>query len=174
MTHADKTLQTSNENQTRATDALTYSPLAGPNGHVMKTFSRRTRLYRRPPIAEISQVLRLPVPLVLLPQRVAPRSAKANSCIVRNRRTTRLPFFWCHKKKSEVIKLAVSKRKFLGSEPAKSINRNFQKTLLIQRKCLVEAMPDDASDMEMLDAAIETNDAISEFIASLASLSKKH
>ena len=38
MTHADKTLQTSNENQTRATDALTYSPLAGSNGHVMKTF----------------------------------------------------------------------------------------------------------------------------------------
>ena len=67
--------------------------------------------------------------------------------------------------------------KFLGfKEPVeiKESNRNFQKTLLIQKKMLkVEAMPDDASDMEMLDAAIETNDAISEFITDLLGLKAK-
>lgn len=67
--------------------------------------------------------------------------------------------------------------KFLGfKEPVeiKESNRNFQKTLLIQKKMLkVEAMPDDASDMDMLDAAIETNDAISEFITDLLGLKAK-
>ena len=38
MTQGDKTIQTSNENQTRAADALTFSPLAGTNGHMMKTY----------------------------------------------------------------------------------------------------------------------------------------
>ena len=67
--------------------------------------------------------------------------------------------------------------KFLGfKEPVeiKESNRNFQKTLLIQKKMLkVEAMPDDASDMDMLDAAIETNDAISDFITDVLGLKAK-
>ncbi|MGF7437897.1 phage tail protein [Lentilactobacillus senioris] len=35
---ADKNIQTSNENETRDTDNLTYNPIAGPTGHVYKTF----------------------------------------------------------------------------------------------------------------------------------------
>jgi hypothetical protein len=38
MTQGDKNLQTSNENQSRVADALTYNPLAGSNGHMMKTY----------------------------------------------------------------------------------------------------------------------------------------
>lgn len=35
---SDKNIQTSNENETRDTDNLTYNPVAGANGHTYKTF----------------------------------------------------------------------------------------------------------------------------------------
>lgn len=38
LTAGDKTIGTSNENETRDTDNLTYNPVAGLNGHVYKTF----------------------------------------------------------------------------------------------------------------------------------------
>ena len=38
MTMGDKTIQTSNKNESRDTDNLTYNPVAGQNGHVFKTF----------------------------------------------------------------------------------------------------------------------------------------
>lgn len=67
--------------------------------------------------------------------------------------------------------------KVLGiKEPVeiKESNRNFQKTLLIQKKMLkVEAMPDDASDMDMLDAAIEANQAMTDYITDMLRLKTK-
>ncbi|WP_288528299.1 phage tail protein [uncultured Secundilactobacillus sp.] len=38
FTMGDKTVQTDNENESRDTDNLTYNPVAGANGHLMKTF----------------------------------------------------------------------------------------------------------------------------------------
>ena len=67
--------------------------------------------------------------------------------------------------------------KVLGiKEPVeiKESNRNFQKTLLIQKQMLkVEAMPDDASDMDMLDAAIEANQAMTDYITDMLRLKTK-
>lgn len=67
--------------------------------------------------------------------------------------------------------------KVLGiKEPVeiKESNRNFQKTLVIQKQLLkVEAMPDDASDMDMLDAAIEANQAMTDYITDMLRLKTK-
>lgn len=67
--------------------------------------------------------------------------------------------------------------KVLGiKEPVeiKESNRNFQKTLLIQKQMLkVEAMPDDASDIDMLDAAIEANQAMTDYITDMLRLKTK-
>ncbi|UIF30453.1 hypothetical protein KB236_12215 (plasmid) [Levilactobacillus brevis] len=67
--------------------------------------------------------------------------------------------------------------KVLGiKEPVeiKESNRNFQKTLVIQKQLLkVEAMPDDASDMDMLDAVIEANQAMTDYITDMLRLKTK-
>ncbi|WP_288528304.1 phage tail tube assembly chaperone [uncultured Secundilactobacillus sp.] len=56
----------------------------------------------------------------------------------------------------------------------KESNRNFQKILVIQKTMLkVEALPDDVSDVEALDASMQVNEEMIKFLVDILRLNEK-